>query len=272
MNHNRALKSFYDLVGERYPEEEQVYRTLRGMLRKQFVLKWLKQQSGSLLDIGTNRGMYLQYYDAGPRFGVDLSSSVLKKAQQQKPAHYVVADAERLFCFKPESFDRVLCSEMIEHCFHPQAVFASIAHVLKPGGMALITTPNYRGERPTWVDLGTMVGYGIQGAWDEKYFHTAYRPEELAEFAHAANLKVIQTGTFEKQVKYAAKVPAALLLSCRHLNRCFKSNSFAQWNEDFFQTFSLLIYKFTRFTLLEKLLLLFVKEGVRSFIIMQKSD
>lgn len=272
MNQSRALKRFYDKVGERYPEEEQVYRTLRGLLRKKFVLNWLKQQSGSLLDIGTNRGMYLAHYAGGTRYGVDLSLTVLKQAQHTTPVNYVVADAERLFCFQPESFDRVLCSEVIEHCFHPQQVFESIAHVLKPGGKALLTTPNYRGERPTWVDLGTMVGYGVQGEWNEKYFHTAYKPEELAEFARDVNLKAVEIGTLEKQVKYAAKIPAAFLLIGRKLNLYFESKRLALWNEEVFQILSLLIYRISHYTLLEKLLLLFVKQGVRSYIIMQKPN
>ncbi len=268
MDEKRALKKFYDQVGELYPEEEEVYRTLRGRLRKKFVLAWLEKQSGALLEIGTNRGMYLQHYH-GPRFGVDLSLGVLRRAHRQKPVFFVVADAERLFCFKAGSFDRVLCSEMIEHVFHPQRVFASMAHVLKPGGEALLTTPNYRGERPTWVELGAMIGYGVKGDWREKYFHTAYRPEELVVLAAEAGFQVVDAGTLEKEVKYAAKIPAALLLLGRRLNRLLKSKRFGQWNEDFFQRFSLFIYYIAHYSLLEKLLLLFVREGVRSYIIVR---
>lgn len=265
----RALKKFYDQVGEHYPEEEQVYRTLRGKLRKKFILAWLANQTGALLEVGTNRGMYLQHYK-GDRFGVDLSQTVLRHAHRQKPVLYVVADAEQLHCFKPESFECVLCSEMIEHVFHPTLVFESIAHVLKSGGRALVTTPNYRGERPTWVDLGAMVGYGVEGAWEEKYYHTAYRPEELEALAKGIGLKVIKSGTFEKEVKYAAKIPAAILLLGRRLNRLLRSQKFAQWNEDFFQKLSLFLYYVAYYTLLEKVLMLFVKEGVRTFIIVEK--
>lgn len=269
MDDKKALKKFYDQVGEHYPEEESVYHTLRGILRKKFVLTWLAEQSGSLLEIGTNRGMYLQHYD-GARFGVDLSQSVLRRAHRQKPVQYIVADAEQLHCFRPGSFDCVLCSEMIEHVFHPERVFASIAHVLQRGGRALVTTPNYRGERPTWVDMGVMIGYGVRGDWNEKYFHTAYRPEELETMARAAGLEALQCGTLEKEVKYAAKIPAAVLLFGRRINRLFKSEKFGQWNEDFFQKLSLLFYYIAHYTALEKLLLLFVKEGVRSYIILEK--
>ncbi len=38
-----ALKHFYDQVGEKYPEEEQVYRTLRGQLRERAEQERAKQ-------------------------------------------------------------------------------------------------------------------------------------------------------------------------------------------------------------------------------------
>jgi ubiquinone/menaquinone biosynthesis C-methylase UbiE len=266
----QTLKSFYDSVGEHYDEEETVYRTLRGRLRRQFVMEWLKKQRGSFLEIGTNRGMYLSAYDGGERFGVDLSLSVLKHARRDKPVSYAVADAECLHCFKSGSFDRVLCSEVIEHCFHPQQVFDSIQHVLKNGGSALITTPNYRGERPKWVELGRMKEVGVQGDWGDEYYHTAFRTEELDGIAQQSGLVVLETGTLEKQIKYSAKLPALVLIIGRMANQFFRSQQFSQWNEDFFQKFCLFIDATIRYMGLEPLFLRFVKEGVRSYIIVQK--
>ncbi|MBN1562093.1 class I SAM-dependent methyltransferase [candidate division KSB1 bacterium] len=266
-----ALKDFYDKVGESYPEEEQVYRTLRGRLRKRFICAWLKKQSGSLLEIGTNRGMYLQHYD-GVRVGVDLSRTALQRARRDTLLYYVVADAERLHCFKPRSFDRVLCSELLEHCFHPQAVFESIYHVLKTDGCALLTTPNYKGERPTWAGLGAMADYGVEASWGGSYFHTAYRPEELAEFARQVGLEVLEAGTLEKEVKYAAKIPAVILWLGRRLNKRLRSKTFGRWNEDLFQRLSLLSYYVAHYTLIEKIALLLVKEGVRSYIILMRKN
>jgi ubiquinone/menaquinone biosynthesis C-methylase UbiE len=266
----QTLKSFYDSVGEHYDEEETVYRTLRGRLRRQFVMDWLKKQRGSLLEIGANRGMYLNAYDGGGCFGVDLSLSVLKHARRDKPVCYAVADAECLYCFKHGSFDRVLCSEVIEHCFHPQRVFDSIQHVLKNDGCALITTPNYRGERPTWVGLEGMKEVGVQGDWGDEYYHTAFRPEELSVMARQSHLTILETGTLEKQVKYVAKLPALVLIIGRKINRLIRSQPFGQWNKDFFQKFCLLIDAVIKAMGLEPLFLRFVKEGVRSYIIVQK--
>lgn len=265
-----ALKRFYEQVGQKYPEEEKVYHTLRGILRKKFVLSHLQRFRGSLLDIGCNRGMYLQAYQGGHRFGVDLSLSVLKKIPKQWHIHLTVADAERLQCFKPGSFDNALCSEVLEHCLDPQAVFNSIAHVLRAGGYALVTTPNYKRQRPRWIGLGVLQHFGVDSDCEEGYFHTAYRPEELERFARAAGLKVISVGTLEKEVKYAAKVPAAILLTGRLVNKVFRSTTFEKLNESFFDRLTLLIYYFCHYTALEIIFLKFIRNGVRSYILMQK--
>ncbi len=270
-NEKKQLKIFYDQVGEHYPEEEAVYQTLRGLLRKAFVLDWLKNQSGALLEIGANRGMYLQHYDGGRRVGIDLSQPVLKQAYRQKPVDYAVADAERLDCFKPNSFDHVLCSEVIEHCFFPEDIFRSIQHVLKPGGTALITTPNFKGERPTWVELGSMIGYGITTDWQEKYFHTAFHPHELVEFARHVKLDVVESGTLEKEIKYIGKIPAVILHVGRAANKILNSAQFGQWNERLFHQLTLFIYKRTRGTALERFIISRIKTGARTFIIVRKA-
>ena len=267
-----ALKHFYEDVGECYPEEDEVYNTLRGILRKKFVLSYLEQFKGRLLEIGCNRGMYLQAYQNGESYGVDLSSSVLKKAHTGKKLHLAVADAERLKCFKPNSFDHVLCSEVLEHCLHPDLIFEGIHDTLKPGGIALLTTPNYTGKRPIWMGLGTLKHFDIEYEEGEEYFHTAYKPKELEEFAHAHNLQVVESGTLEKDIKYAAKIPAAILLTGRLINRIFKSEKLDKLNESFFNKLTIWIYQFAHFTRLDKILLKLFPVGVRSYIVMQKGE
>lgn len=270
-----ALKQFYDQVGEKYPEEEQVYRTLRGQLRRSFILAQLENVQGSFLDLGCNQGMYLQHYRKGPGFGVDLSLPVLKKAQKRafdSPQPFFVAgDAEKLHFFRPDSFQFVLCSEVLEHCLNPTAIFSGIAYVLRSGGTVLLTTPNYTRKRPQWIGLGTLKNYQVETELGDSYFHTAYRPEELQHFAEAAGLKALKVGTLEKEVRYAAKIPAVVLLLNRWLNRFFlHSDRFERWNEAWFEKFSLVIYSFARNTGIHTMLMKQISEGVRSFLIAQK--
>jgi ubiquinone/menaquinone biosynthesis C-methylase UbiE len=44
--------------------------------------------------------------------------------------------------FATASFDKVICSEVLEHLQDPDIALKEIARVLKPGGRALISIPN----------------------------------------------------------------------------------------------------------------------------------
>lgn len=267
----QALKKFYEDVGEKYPEEEIVYQDLRGKLRRKFIRAYLENFKGTLLDIGCNQGAYLKDYEGGDRFGVDLSYNVLKKINARDSLLLTVADAENLYNFRPESFENVLCSEVLEHCLNPEKVFESIAYILKKNGYALLTTPNYTKFRPTWIDLGILEDYDISSDCDDGYFHTAYQPQQLEKFAEDAGLTVVKSGTFEREVKYATRFPVVLLLIGRFLNKkLFHSHKFQRMNESLFNKLTLWIYNICHYSGVEKLLLMFFPIGVRSFILMKK--
>jgi len=270
----KQLKKFYEEVGEKYPEEEIVYHTLRGKLRKKFVLDFVRHAQGRFLDVGCNSGIYLREYRNGDAVGVDLAHSVLLKARKRlyrnrsNRVFFVVGSAENLFFLKKDSVDSYLCSEVLEHVFHPQAIFDGIAHVLRPGGRALVTTPNYRKNKPKWIQTGELKNFQIDG---DEYFHTAYRPEEMAAMAGKAGLSVLQQGTLEWEIKYATKIPVLILWSVRWLNRhFFKNPKIESWNMTVFEKLSNLFYGIGHFTGLEKFLRLFIKEGVRSFVVLTK--
>ncbi len=159
---------------------------------------------------------------------------------------------------------------MLEHCLNPLAVFKSISHILKPTGYALLTTPNYRRYRPEWIGLGRLPQYGISIDCEDGYFHTAYRPEQLVEFAKQAGLKIVEVGTLEKEVKYAAKIPAAIFLFGNFVNRFLHSEKFDRINKKLFDDLTLFIYDVCRVTKLEKILLKIFTDGVRSYILMKK--
>ena len=277
MNHITAdkVKPFYEEVGAKYPEEQIVYRELRGILRRKFILEHLGKAKGFLLDVGCNAGLYLRHYRGGPAVGVDISYNVLRRAKWKiaqsattQNRYFIVGDAENLSFLKPGCFDFVLCSEVLEHVFHPEMVVAGIFQVLRLGGKALITTPNYRKQRPTWIDLGELRNYGITGG---QYLHTAYRPEELEKMAKQVGLTPVESGTLEWEVKYATRLPVVILLLLRQLNKwTFSSSRFDHWNQCFFNWGSKTIYHICHFLQLEKLWQKFIKEGVRSYIIVRK--
>jgi len=267
-------RDFYEQVATNYPEEELVFSTLKGLVRREFVLAFLHSFSGLFMDLGCNRGYYTAAYKNGPAVGVDLAFAVLKKARTAYPGiGFIQGDAQRLSFFKCATVDAIVCSEMIEHVPDPQAVFDECYRILKPRGQLLVTTPNCsdRANKPTWVDLGEMCNYGIAAVREGKYFHTAFRPEELAQLASKSGFNVAETGTFEKEVKYATRIPVIIHYMVGFLNRnLVRSSRLEMANRRFLERSSLAIYRACVRVRLNSFLTGLVREGVRSYVLVQK--
>ena len=269
---SESYRKFYEEVGEKYPEETIVYRSLRGRLRKAFILKRLSSWKGRFLDVGCNQGMYLREYEGGWKVGMDISYPVLRKIRNENGVlSLVVADAQCLDCFRACTFDGILCSEVLEHVKQPIKVLEGLIRLLKPGGRVLVTVPNYRGRRPEWVEIGTMRGYGIHGVRGESYYHTAFRPEELEKMGRRAGFEIIETGTLEKEVKYAAKIPFMLFVMFHFLNRkTFRNQRWALVNQRMYDALTNGIYALVRGVGFNRLLVNWISEGVRSYALFKK--
>ena len=101
-------------------------------------------------NVGTNIWMFNDlFYDAkGIEFyGVDISPKAIKAAKEHEEeielrnCFFTVGDAEGLG-YKDDSFDFVVCTEVLEHLPTPNETLKETHRVLKLGGVAIITTPN----------------------------------------------------------------------------------------------------------------------------------
>lgn len=271
-NSTQDFREFYETVGTNYPEEDLVYQTLRGLIRKQFVLSRLQYFSPPFLDLGCNRGFYVSRYSQGAAIGIDLALSVLHVAKNRYPkASWVQADIQNLSFLRSEAANSILCSEVIEHLPKADRLIEQCFRILRPGGTLLVTTPNYKKIKPEWIPVGVMQEFGVAGVNGNKYFHTAFRPAELQEMAEQAGFKIVESGTIEKEVKYATRLPVVFFHVLRLLNNTtLKSKRFVQLNERFLETSSLNIYKICKAVHLNNLLTRLVKEGVRTYLLARR--
>ena len=98
-----------------------------------------------VLDLGCGPGNLLEKLNGERVVGVDLSDSLLELARERTKnlphVRVVKGNAEKLD-FPDNTFDRVVCSEVLEHTRNPDVVLNEMARVTKPGGRVVITVPN----------------------------------------------------------------------------------------------------------------------------------
>jgi methionine biosynthesis protein MetW len=97
-----------------------------------------------LLDVGCGVGtISLELQRRGFRVsGIDFSSVGVKKARA-KGIEALLCDVDASgIPFEDHSFDVIWAGDVLEHLFDPISMLEEVSRILKPGGKALISTPN----------------------------------------------------------------------------------------------------------------------------------
>lgn len=155
-----------------------------------------------VLDLGCGRGRHLHalYWNETPLdvVGVDLSHGEVKAAldgffelpppepkSDRRSAVLSAGDAARL-PFPDASFDRVICSEVLEHVPDPDAVLAEISRILKPGGLFAASVPRYWPEKICWqlsTEYHNTPGGHVR-IFRSRQLKTAVERQGFARFGH----------------------------------------------------------------------------------------
>jgi 2-polyprenyl-6-hydroxyphenyl methylase/3-demethylubiquinone-9 3-methyltransferase len=94
-----------------------------------------------VLDVGSGAGFVAAGIGGKARVvAIDRSEMALRDALAVGISPVAVADATEL-PFGDETFDAVICSEVLEHVSDPTRVIAEAARVTRPGGLFLFSTP-----------------------------------------------------------------------------------------------------------------------------------
>jgi len=124
------------------------YETLSGKLlgsvaREHKILAELNKlkKTESFLDVGCAQGFYLSLALEKTKkcFGIDVPPHFITQAKKTG-ATCVVGSAEKM-PYKNNSFDVVLCTEVLEHVPNWKKAVKEIKRVLKKNGRAIITVP-----------------------------------------------------------------------------------------------------------------------------------
>lgn len=101
---------------------------------------------GDLLELGCGegRGVELLAPLAESYIGIDKIKSVIEDLEAKFPDYQFMSGVFPPFPFEDNSFDSIVTFQVIEHVKDDEGFIQEIHRVLKPGGMALITTPNIK--------------------------------------------------------------------------------------------------------------------------------
>ena len=116
-----------------------------------------------LLEVGSGGGHILRMFPGARITAIDVSNVYLDVARENLAgydAHFIKGEVDKLD-LAPAAFDRIICSEVLEHTVDPEAILATLARLLKPEGVAVITIPN----DPLIARLKTWLRRSPAGPW-----------------------------------------------------------------------------------------------------------
>jgi len=112
--------------------------------------------AGSVLDVGCGIKPYAGIFRFTHYVGVDLPSNLARSSVVDAYASGLALP------FRPESFDSVICSEVLEHVPDPGLLLREVRRVLRPGGHLVLTTPQTWGLHEEPHDYFRYTRYGLE--------------------------------------------------------------------------------------------------------------
>ena len=182
--------------------------------------RWVEQRlpapPASLVDVGCGNGWLaincsLLGHDA---LGLGWDGSDLAKAKDRaarfgSAARFEVQDVRTLSARHDlkEKFDIVTCLETIEHILDDAGLMVSLAHILRPGGHLILTTPN---EAYIPIDAGDVGPFSR--VEDGGHVRKGYTADRLRFLTAQAGLEITEIGFCSSW--YSQRVTG--LLRCLH--------------------------------------------------------
>jgi ubiquinone/menaquinone biosynthesis C-methylase UbiE len=136
-----------------------------------------EKPKGKLLELGTSKVIPLLLKELQPELEVHVTDFDLTKEEEGSMSIFLgeyncdvpvyrVDLEQKALPIESETFDYVLCCEVIEHMeLDPMFMMSEINRVLKPQGTLILTTPNITSTRGLWKMLRGM----------EPHFYMQYR-------------------------------------------------------------------------------------------------
>ena len=115
-----------------------------------------QKMTGRVLDVGCGTRPYKDLLSCMEYVGLEYDSPANRAT---KKADFFYDGLH--FPFSDESFDNILCTEVLEHVFTPEIFIGELYRVVKTGGFVLLTVPFIWPEHECPYDFGRYSSFGL---------------------------------------------------------------------------------------------------------------
>jgi ubiquinone/menaquinone biosynthesis C-methylase UbiE len=188
------------------------------------------QKEERVIELGCGAGNILEQVICDDRWGVDLSDRMLRLAHARFAVGKTTREQlnvqllkENVECLSPripvQSFDKVYCSEVLEHTEYPEAVILEMKRIVKSGGTIVISIPNERFIKNAKQALYTFGIFrflfpGMSKAMASEWHIHDFSLQKLREITekHLKEERVVRIPFFFAPVRYVVRysVPTTL--------------------------------------------------------------
>ncbi len=134
------------------------------------------QLTGAVLDVGCGSQPYRTQLSCTRYIGLDIDTPATR-ARGVAEAFY---DGGR-FPFGDGCFDAVLCSQVLEHVFTPDAFLGETHRVLRPGGVLVLAVPFVWDEHEQPHDFARYSSFGLKALLERQGFIVEQHHKSLAD-------------------------------------------------------------------------------------------
>jgi SAM-dependent methyltransferase len=124
----------------------------------EFISSNANEIKGRILDVGCGEKPYSNLFAATEYIGIDIEHS----GHDHKHSNIDIFYNGIQIPFEDNSFDSIVCFEVLEHVFEPEKIILEMYRVLKPGGKIMITTPFIWNEHEIPYDYGRYTYFGLK--------------------------------------------------------------------------------------------------------------
>lgn len=186
-NYEEIPSGYYDLIHEEKSTRSNWHRSKFQEVEK--ILTHTGKQFNTILDYGCGPGTFLGRYlknIEAKKFGVDLSQAQIAYARETFGSNISFFSTDS-FNVAKDKFDLIIAIEFIEHISVDESkLFLDNCYSnLKPGGMLVMTTPNYKGFWPILEKVTDLL------------FNTEYHQQHISHFDKFTLSKVVTDSNFK---------------------------------------------------------------------------